>query len=322
MLTLISLQLLLTGIAAYGAWLAWHADLGILWTLGVGFGGLLLCQAILTPIFITKASKPLKIISQAIAHVSKDPIQTPPPNLSHKKYERSGLRSMVQTIYELAAKPAPLPTTLALDTITTRYHVLFDNAPTGIMALNSAGEIVMANSLAPVHKNSDGKLVMELDFGAENSLTTWLKNAQTSKVHDTTMWPRVANRLPGEQDRRIFDVIASYNKGAPGSLETILMTIDRTGQYVPFDEDMDFIALAAHELRGPITVIRGYLDIAADELHTKLDPDQQELIDRLQVSAEQLSGYINNILNVSRYDRNHLQLHLREEKLSNILKEL
>jgi signal transduction histidine kinase len=85
---------------------------------------------------------------------------------------------------------------------------------------------------------------------------------------------------------------------------------------------MDFIALAAHELRGPITVIRGYLDVLRDELTPVMQPDQTELIDRLNVSADRLSGYINNILNVSRYDRRHLQLHLHEDKLDQIVEGL
>lgn len=39
---------------------------------------------------------------------------------------------------------------------------------------------------------------------------------------------------------------------------------------------------------------------------------------RLIVSANRLSGYINNILNTSKYDRRHLQIHLAEERLGDI----
>jgi two-component system phosphate regulon sensor histidine kinase PhoR/two-component system sensor histidine kinase VicK len=81
---------------------------------------------------------------------------------------------------------------------------------------------------------------------------------------------------------------------------------------------MDFIALAAHELRGPITVIRGYLDVLNGELQPVLRDDQKELFERLEVSASRLSGYVSNILNVSRYDRRHLKVHLREDKLDSI----
>lgn len=37
--------------------------------------------------------------------------------------------------------------------------------------------------------------------------------------------------------------------------------IDKTDLYMPDEDDLNFIAFAAHELRGPITIIRGYLDV-------------------------------------------------------------
>ena len=42
------------------------------------------------------------------------------------------------------------------------------------------------------------------------------------------------------------------------------------------------------------------------------------LFERLTVSANRLSGYINNILNTSRYDRRHLQLRLKEDSIRSI----
>lgn len=94
-----------------------------------------------------------------------------------------------------------------------------------------------------------------------------------------------------------------------------MVAFDQTALYQPDDDGLDFISFAAHELRGPITVIRGYLDVLTLEAEGVLQPDQQELLQRLIVSANRLSGYINNILNASRYDRRHLQLHLVEESL-------
>ena len=55
-----------------------------------------------------------------------------------------------------------------------------------------------------------------------------------------------------------------------------------------------------------------------DELEGKLEVDQIELFDRLVVSANRLSSYINNILNASRYDRRHLKTHLTEDSLAEI----
>ena len=76
--------------------------------------------------------------------------------------------------------------------------------------------------------------------------------------------------------------------------------------------------MAAHELRGPITVIRGYLEVLAKELHSKLSLDELALLNRLSVSANRLGTYINNTMNASRYDRRHLKLYLQEYSLRDI----
>jgi len=96
------------------------------------------------------------------------------------------------------------------------------------------------------------------------------------------------------------------------------MFFDRTDIYTPEEDDLDFISFAAHELRGPITVIRGYLDVLEDELQPVLQQDQAELMKRLIVTANRLSSYVNNILNASRYDRRHMKLRLSEESLKRI----
>lgn len=55
-----------------------------------------------------------------------------------------------------------------------------------------------------------------------------------------------------------------------------------------------------------------------DELKDVLKDDQHELFHRLTVSANRLSGYINNILNTSRYDRRHLKVHLAETTVGEV----
>jgi len=94
--------------------------------------------------------------------------------------------------------------------------------------------------------------------------------------------------------------------------------IDRTQIYAEDEENLDFISFAAHELRGPITVIKGYVDILQDELADVLQGDQVELFRRLAVSSSRLSGYIDNILNTSRYDRRHLKMNLVEDTVKNV----
>lgn len=316
------IQLLAVSLAGAVGWFLLEQRWPVLEAGAVSLVSLLALEIIGAVWFIRSSGKPLRLLAQAIAHVSDDPVQTPPPDITSSHFERSGLKTLVQTVYQLAAQVGDKPVTQTASSPSGALQTIFANAPCGIVALNASGQVILANAQAPTHTNPDGNIELELLFEQSNSLEKWLTECRATKVRDTKLWRRIADSTPGEDGRRIFDVIAYYNKEGEQGVETILLAIDRTADYAPADEDMDFIALAAHELRGPITVIRGYLDLLDEELKPTLAADQQVLLDRLQVSAEQLSGYINNILNVSRYDRNHLSLHLREEPLIDIIKNL
>ncbi len=313
-------------IGGLGGWLGWQV-LYLQPTAAFIFAVLIMSisNILISLLMFKTASAPLKVMSQAVAHVSKDPFVTPPPDITKPHYAYSGLKDMVQTIYELAiaAHPAseggaPTPNQPRAEF----FQHIADSMPCGVIALNADNKVVYANQLAPISSDPDGNSDIKLIFEQNDDLTKWLADCQANKVHDTHLWLRVSDKLPSEQDRRIFDVAGRYQKNDGGGIEVVLLAFDRTSAYAPDQDDMDFIALAAHELRGPITVIRGYLDVLNQEVGEKLDAEQHMLMDRLQVSAERLSGYVSNILNVSRYDRRRFNMHLHEDNLLGILQNL
>lgn len=266
----------------------------------------------------TQLLTPLKDLTSALTHISGEPSIVTPPNPNARHFERDGFKPILQLIYELASdeKKEIASTEVAVRPPETRLSKAIDNTSVGFMILNAEQDVLFANSHAPVHTGPDNKKVIDLMFDDELTLTDWLKECEEHAVHAEHSWQRVANKVTGEEDRKIYDLTASYQKGSEA--EVVIVLFERTDVYLPEDEDLDFIAFAAHELRGPITVIRGYLDVLGDELEDTLDADQTELLKRLVVSANRLSSYVNNILNASRYDRRHLKVHLRESSLADI----
>ena len=272
-------------------------------------------QAFAFTVVLRYTLSPLNVLTRAIAHISNENNDVIPPNINGTYHERTGLKPMVETIYNLTVGKTKEPTA----TSSGLEKTVLEHVPSGIIALNAKREIIYANEAAPVLTDAKDQKSIQLLFDGEDKLDSWLTNSEKNAVSDTHAWARVQNVLPDSStDRRIFDVVANYNKNGTNGVETLIVTVDRTAHYAVDEEDMDFIALAAHELRGPITVIRGYLDVLVEELQPQLQPDQMELFRRLSVSASRLSGYVSNILNVSRYDRRHLQLHLREDRLSDV----
>ncbi len=262
--------------------------------------------------------KPTKDLIAAVLHISGEGSTLMPPNPNTRYNEVSGFRDALQTIYELSSKSSA-QTDTSNTQLSNQSPAMIDTLNTtacGFIALNSKRQIIYCNKSAPAHVDTDGTRKIDLLFNGIDTLDNWLNDCNEHAVHAEHIWTRIPDRLPNQEGRRFFDIVATYQKGA--STETVLTLIDRTSYYAVDEENLDFIAFAAHELRGPITVIKGYLDVLEDELSDKLAEDQHQLFHRLVVSSNRLSGYINNILNTSRYDRRHLKLNLAEESAASI----
>ncbi len=234
-------------------------------------------------------------------------------NTNAKQDVASDLASLIKSIRHLDALRSPLE---AVSTENEFAQSLLDHLPIGIVAFNQKREIIYANSAAPIH---GGGKELNLDFIDHDSLETWLDQVTEKNISATHWWRRLGENVIEDADkRRFFDVLGMYRQAGNESIETILVAIDRSDQYITDEDELDFMALASHELRGPITVIRGYVDVLKTELGESLNNDQRAFFERLDVSADRLSTYVNNILNVSRFDRRHLQLNLKEETVNKI----
>ena len=270
-------------------------------------------------------ARPLQDMLAAVIHVSGEPSDLTPPNPNTDKNEKSGFKDVLQTIYELASTDTNTPKSASTNEAQPNQTVAkaavnlqaaLDETICGFVVMNHERTITYANKAAPVNVTTEGTTQLALLFSATNTLDAWLTECEQSAVHAEKVWTRIPNKLPEEEDRRFFDIIATYDKGAEN--EVVLTLVDRTTEYSVNERDLDFIAFAAHELRGPITVIRGYLDVLQDELGEAIDAEHKELFRRLTVSANRLSGYINNILNTARYDRRHLKMRLIETSIAEI----
>ena len=295
-------------------WFLGHLQLPVEMLLVVVLCTFFILEIFTTLIVMSTVLKPTETFSNALVYISGENGHVVAPNVNTERDERSGLKGLVQVIYQKAAESraskAPVNTAVS--------QALLEHLPVGVIALGLDGSVIYANEAAPVRNDKNGRARVDLLFDGDDSLDLWLARAQTHKISDIHFWQGVSDRGLDDPKRRVYDVLASYERGVDDQFESVVIAIDRSGAYRSLDEDLDFIALAAHELRGPITVIRGYMDVLKDELAPVLKPDQFTLLDRLNVSASHLSGYINNILNVSRYDRAHLKLYPREMNLEDI----
>ena len=259
---------------------------------------------------------PLRDMVNVLKSTHGESLTEPLANPNTTRYQSEGFTPVLQSIYDVASQNQKSASETSSDSITTTLKAALHQTQLGIVIMSATGAITYANDAAPVCVDTSGGKKLTLLFEQEDTFTKWLEDCRQNAVHAQHTWLRVADRIVGAEDRRIFNVAASYEKGS--AAEVVLSCFDSTDMYQPEDNELDFIAFAAHELRGPITVIRGYLDVLDLEMGDTFAPDQKELMKRLIVSANRLTSYINNILNTSKFDRRHLILHLSEESMTDV----
>lgn len=283
------------------------------WTFTILITGCIIYSHVVLVLFLLS---PLKYLSAAIVRISGEPTSIQAPNPNTAKFERNGLKPLLQTIYGEGVRTETPQPAAKQDNATAALTSGLAYTNVGIMAVNGEGKVAYANAAAPVHTSSDGTKTLEVLFDNDQSFDEWFAECEANVVSAERTWERVPNKPMGEQGRKLYDISASYQKG--NAAPAILTFFEKTADYAPDDDDLNFVAFAAHELRGPITVIRGYLDTLDMELGPSLNTDQKELFGRLTVSANRLTSYVNNILNTARYDRRHLKVHLHEARLSDV----
>ncbi|MCA9391824.1 HAMP domain-containing histidine kinase, partial [candidate division WWE3 bacterium] len=73
-----------------------------------------------------------------------------------------------------------------------------------------------------------------------------------------------------------------------------------------------FVSTAAHELRTPITTIRGYLRALKEDAGSKLNEDEMQYIERGDIASLQLITLMENLLSVSRIEKGTYTLNRTE----------
>lgn len=70
----------------------------------------------------------------------------------------------------------------------------------------------------------------------------------------------------------------------------------------------EFISMASHELRTPLTAIKGYVELLEE---TETDDEQKKYLSTISMSAERLSGLVEDMLEVSRIEQGRMSIDLQ-----------
>jgi two-component system, sensor histidine kinase ChiS len=83
----------------------------------------------------------------------------------------------------------------------------------------------------------------------------------------------------------------------------------------------NFLSIASHELKTPLTSIKGYSDIIIETMKDKLDVSIYRMVESINRAADRLHRVVNNMLDVTRIEQKKLKLKPEQIDLGVLVKE-
>jgi signal transduction histidine kinase/DNA-binding response OmpR family regulator len=147
---------------------------------------------------------------------------------------------------------------------------------------------------------------------AENALILPLLSKE-SVIGTLTAFDRDAGFSTEDQD--VLTMLASQ---ATIAVENALL-YERTKELDRLKSE--FVAVVSHEVRTPLTSIKGSLELLGDERFLKMPPPQRELLGICQANTERLITLINDILDFSKLEASKLPMTFEDTEVRPVLAE-
>ena len=219
----------------------------------------LLLFSLLTWFVINYMTKPIQQIINAIKPY-QDGNETDIPEIQLKATSSSDeFQKLAETLNSLSIK---IRNHIAV--ITQERNVIetvLESLLEGVIAVNDETKVVYANSMALSFLGIERSDLIGKEFDASIQ----------AKCHELLIACQLNKKILKEtlqlkkDGKRIFlDIVASPKKGKQGA---ILVLQDQTSHHKLLEMRKDFIANASHELKTPLTIVRGF----AEALHDNPD---------------------------------------------------
>lgn len=204
------------------------------------------------------------------------------------------------------------------------YRVIVNQSIAGILKMDLRGNIIFTN----------GQFCRMLDYDSSELLTLEINDI----IHSAD---RERNRLsfrelvvegkPYEIEKRLVrksgaeiwvsnHVSPIFDQNGVVMAATIV-SIDITRQKELERQKDEFIGVASHELKTPITGIKAYSELLAGMMDNSVPPTIIQLVTRMNVQVNRLTKLIDSLLNTSRIAGGQLMLQLEPLDLNALLEE-
>lgn len=201
----------------------------------------------------------------------------------------------------------------------SRLETVLNTATEGIFAIDGTGTVVMANKAAAELTERDVRDIVDRSI---HDTLSWRRGGHAASVEyappETRIYPDLEYVSPSG-DIHYVKLIVSPVRAAPTQLVQAIVTVhDETKSRELENMKIDFVSMAAHELRTPLAALRGYLELAVYKGKESMGDELDQLITKALKSTADLNGLISNLLDVSRIERGALALDMQKVDIAEI----
>lgn len=173
-------------------------------------------------------------------------------------------------------------------------------------------DLLITDMLAPTHSLSrwlnQKNIALVLRLKTHERVVGYVliggkKSGDTYTNQDHKLLLIVANELAlAVQNALRFDEIQQFNITLQEKVDGATKKLRRTNEKLrELDETKDdFISMASHQLRTPLTSVKGYLSMVLEGDAGKISKEQRKMLEQAFVSSQRMVYLISDLLNVSR----------------------
>ena len=161
-----------------------------------------------------------------------------------------------------------------------------------------------------------GQVIGCLFIGDHKSHGYTVRDIQTIESIANELAISVQNSLSVEEVRELNERLKNEVNTATRELRESNKQLQRLDE-----AKNEFISMASHQLRTPLTSIKGYLDMVLEGDLGKVSPTQKTVLSEAFMSSERMVNLINDFLNVSRLQTGKFVVDRTEGDIKVVLKE-
>lgn len=200
-----------------------------------------------------------------------------------------------------------------------KTEALLGSIADGVFAVDGEGRIIEFNRAASALTGQSAPLALGRPYAqtitlaeerpgqapvpASDPVHQAMQQGRTLRfLRDLTLIRRDGSRLP-------ITLSAAPVSDDQGAVQGCIVVFSDASQEREVDRmKNEFISIASHQLRTPMTGVKGALALLLDDVLGPLNPEQRKYVRRANDSNERLIALVNDLLNVSRLEQGSLLL--------------